>query len=93
MSKMSELHRELSECAYSLGYESIEDAQVNGYDIDYENHTLVDVRDKIHQEYMEKKADVLPRLKQLQHNLISAGEPHWSAVISDTIQLLEKEDL
>lgn len=93
MSKMSELHRELTECAYDLGYESLEDAQVNGYDIDYDNHTLVDVRDKIHQEYLEKKASVLPKLKELQHNLIEAKEPQWSAVVSDTIQLLEKGDI
>lgn len=93
MSKMSELHRELTERAYDLGYESLEDAQANGYDIDYDNQTLVDVRDKLHQEHLEKKASVLPKLKELQHNLIEAREPQWSAIITDTIQLLEEGEL
>lgn len=35
MSKMSQLHAELSEQAYELGYESLEQAQANGVEIQY----------------------------------------------------------
>ena len=41
MSKMSELHRELSEQASELGFESIEQAEANGYTIDYTESRLV----------------------------------------------------
>lgn len=93
MSKMSELHRELTECAYDLGFESIEEAEANGYTVDYATQTLVDGRELAHKEYLEKKEAILAKLKELQHNLIEAKEPKWSAVVSDTIQLLEKGDI
>ena len=35
MSKMSQLHAELSEQAYELGYESIEEAEANGLQVQY----------------------------------------------------------
>lgn len=35
MSKMAQLHMELSEQAYELGYESIEEAETNGVKIQY----------------------------------------------------------
>ena len=40
MSKMSQLHAYLTEQAAELGYESIEEAEANGYVVDYENKTL-----------------------------------------------------
>lgn len=44
MSKMSQLHAELSEQASQLGFHSIEEAEINGYEVDYENATLVEGR-------------------------------------------------
>ena len=42
MSKMSELHMELEEYACDgLGFNSLDEALKNGYEIDYENHSLV----------------------------------------------------
>ena len=35
MSKMSQLHAELSEAAAELGFESIEDAEAHGYKVEY----------------------------------------------------------
>lgn len=35
MSKMSQLHAELSEQAYELGYESLEEAEANGLKVQY----------------------------------------------------------
>lgn len=92
MSKMSELHRELTECAYDLGFESIEEAEANGYTVDYATQTLVDGRELAHQEYIEKKEAVLPKLQELKSNLIKAREPQWGAIISDAIDLIEKGD-
>ena len=41
MSKMSQLHAELSVNASELGYASLEDALEAGYQIDYKNGGLV----------------------------------------------------
>ena len=41
MSKMSQLHAELSEQASELGFESIEQAEANGYEIEYDNCRLL----------------------------------------------------
>ena len=41
MSKMSQLHMELSEQAADLGFASIEEAEKNGYVIDYIQSKLI----------------------------------------------------
>ena len=40
MSKMSQLHAELTEQASELGFESLEQALANGYEVDYDNYKL-----------------------------------------------------
>ena len=40
MSKMSQLHADLTEQAADLGFGSIEEAEVHGYKVDYVNGTL-----------------------------------------------------
>lgn len=41
MSKMSEIAMELDDCAIELGFESYEEAIAKGYEVDYENRTLI----------------------------------------------------
>ena len=41
MSEMSQLHAELSEQAYELGYETLQDALNDGYEADYNERKLV----------------------------------------------------
>ena len=41
MSKMSQLHAELTSQAAELGFESIEQAEANGFKVDYEKQKLV----------------------------------------------------
>ena len=50
MSKMSQLHAELSEQAYELGFESIEAAEQAGYGIDMINEKLIEPEEAAHQE-------------------------------------------
>ena len=57
MSKMSQLHAELSEQATELGFESLEEALANGYEVDYEEGELVNpyvLSDKAHEEAHEE---------------------------------------
>lgn len=47
MSKMSQLHAELSEQAYELGFESIGEAEQAGYGVDWENAKLIKAEDDV----------------------------------------------
>lgn len=56
MSKLSQLHAELSEQAAELGFENLEEALANGYEVDYEAKELVNpyvLCDKAHEEAHE----------------------------------------
>lgn len=56
MSRMSQLHAELSEQAAELGFESIEQAEANGFHIDYNGDTWV-LKPDINKAYMEKEEE------------------------------------
>ena len=43
MSKMSQLYTDLTEQANALGFEDINEAEQNGYSVDYTEHKLVKV--------------------------------------------------
>lgn len=65
MSKMSQLHAELSEQAYELGFESIGEAEQAGYGVDWENAKLIKVGDeqeKAHEAWLKKRDNLLERL-------------------------------
>ena len=62
MSKMSQLHAELSEAAAELGFESIEDAEAHGYKVEYnENYASlvpdIDEAYKLEEEEMKRIKD------------------------------------
>lgn len=61
MSKMSELHMELSEQATELGFESLDMALANGYDIDYQSRTLVNGQELAHKAWLMEKEELLAR--------------------------------
>ena len=70
MSKMSQLHAELSEQAYELGFKSIEEAEANGYVVDYEKQKLVQSN-----ELQEKNlVEAIDGLDKLQKELEKAHE-------------------
>lgn len=69
MSKMSQLHAELSEQAYELGYESIEDAEAHGVKIQYNadgTATLVPFLTEAEQEQAEQavKDEMLDKIDE-----------------------------
>ena len=86
MSKMSQLHAELSEQAYDLGFRSIEEAEANGYVVDYENQKLVQSK-----ELQEKNlVEAIDGLDKLQRELEKAHE-EWEK--EKDILLTEAEEL
>lgn len=73
MSKMSQLHAELSEQASELGFRSIEEAEANGYGIDYDKGVLVDGRELAHKDWLERKELILKALNDLYDNYVEGS--------------------
>lgn len=84
MSKMSQLHAELSEQANELGFETIQDAVNSGYVVDYDKGKLVKCglgypetveylakeQEKAHEAWLEERDEVLGGLLNLMvHNV------------------------
>lgn len=99
MSKMSQLHAELSEQAYKLGYASLENAMADGYVADYEKGTLVDGRELAHNDWLKRKEEILDNLGQLQVCLSNKVE-HWNIngiddweVIANTISFIKEGEI
>lgn len=62
MSKMSQLHAELSEQAYELGYESLGEAEQMGCEVDWENQKLIPPEEAAHRALRHEKLRVLAGL-------------------------------
>lgn len=60
MSKMSQLHAELSEQAVDMGYSSLEYAtEIAGCEVDYEKGKLIPPEEAAHNSLMEAKEEIL----------------------------------
>lgn len=66
MSKMSELHRELSEQAVEMGYSSLEYAtDVAGCEIDYVKGRLLPPEEAAHNALLKEKEEIIEDLEKL----------------------------
>lgn len=63
MSKMSQLHAELSEQAYELGFESLDEAAQAGYGLDWEKHKLLSPEELAHKAWVEERDLIIKRLR------------------------------
>lgn len=81
MSKLSKIHAELEEQAAELGFESIEQAEANGYIVEYsgEEAFLVPNTDreleKAHEAWLQNRDRILHWLEKLSRHLES-HKPH-----------------
>lgn len=67
MSKMSQLNAMLTEQAYELGYESLEQAFDNGWEVDYEHEVLVkrvDILEQAHKDWLKEREEVIKSLER-----------------------------
>lgn len=62
MSKMSELHRELSEQAYDMGYESLGEAEQMGCEVDWENQKLIPPEEAAHNAQLSERDKIVEEL-------------------------------
>lgn len=89
MSKMSQLHAELSEQAYELGFESIGEAEQAGYGVDWENAKLVkleDEQEKAHKAWLEEKEEILRRLQNLYDELVYIKTDDFNMEYLETVK-------
>ena len=80
MSKMSQLHAELSEQAYSLGYANLESAIADGYTVDYDKCALVNGQEQAHKEWLKERDEVIADLELLRD-------------LERTIEILTQEEI
>ena len=62
---MSQLHAELSEQAYALGYESLGEAEQMGCEVDWEKARLIPPEESAHEGLMKEKAELLEDLDKV----------------------------
>ena len=62
MSKMSQLHAELSEQAYDLGYVSLEAAEAHGCEVDYEKGKLIPPEEAAHNAQLAERDKIVEEL-------------------------------
>lgn len=65
MSKMSQLHAELSEQAADLGYESLGEAEQMGCEVDWENRKLIPPEEAAHNSILRERDEIIEDLKKL----------------------------
>lgn len=108
MSKMSELHRELSEQAYDLGFLSLEDAENHGWRVNYEQAKLeppvvqpsldeMKEQEKAHEAWLKEKHEVLHLLESVKEDIIdlNGGDNNHVAIdeLNYVIDFIEKGEV
>ena len=96
---MSQLHADLIGQAAQLGFHSIEEAEINGYEVDYEKGILVEEREKAHDAWLKEKEQVLNELRVLR--AVFANDEYKREIDSQsamdiiyrTIQFIEKGEV
>lgn len=93
MSKMSQLHAELTEQAARLGFESIEEAEAHGYVVDYESHELVDGQEQAHKDWLEERDATLRALYEVHARAMDESRLADACIIKDTINFIKKGEI
>ena len=95
---MSQLHAELTQQAYDLGFESIEEAEANGYHINYcDNEVkltldMAKAQEQAHKAWVEEKQQVLDELTDVIHD----DELDWGEIVrkvEHAIEFIEKGEV
>lgn len=95
MSKMSQLHAELSEQASELGFESIGEAEQAGYGVDWNRGKLVDGRELAHEAWLKERDELLERLEKKQDKLkrMLCDDTGLYTLITDAINFIKKGEI
>lgn len=94
MSKLSQLHAELSEQAAELGFESLGEAEQAGYEVDWENSKLIKVEDeqyKAHEAWLKERDEVLEEQAQLHEHLTVLGYDALAESVYRAIKFIREQ--
>lgn len=89
MSRMSQLHAELTEQAYELGFESIGEAEQAGYGVDWEKHKLLDPQDLAHRAWLEERDKVIEDLDHIARGYLEIGFKDHADVLCRAIKFIK----
>ena len=97
MSKISQLHADLSEQATDLGYKTLEQALDDGWCVDYDEGRLykrIDVQEEAHAEWLKEREEVLKRLNNLYDELVYIDmDDEYLATVNDAIDFIKKGEV
>ena len=98
MSKMSQLHAELTEQAAELGFQSIEEAEANGYEVisDGEWAKLVkseDEQEQAHNAWLEQREQIITNLTTIKDKLETEGYDIYTDWLEETINFIKQGEI
>lgn len=93
MSKMSQLHADLTEQAAQLGFHSIEEAEINGYEVDYEKGILVEGREKAHEVWLERRNQIIKNLTTIKNKLETEGYDIRASWLDEAINFINEGEI
>lgn len=105
MSKLSQLHMELEEQASELGFESIDEALMKGYAVDYGKGRLVrrglgyseavkylaKEQEKAHEVWLKERDEVLEEQEQLHDHLMELGYDALADSVYRAIKFIKEQ--
>ena len=96
MSKMSQLHADLTSQAAELGFESIGEAEQAGYGIDWEKAKLISPQEMAHNEWVEERDKIVQSLvNAIFHNrkLNNGKGTYEQTVMQEAINFIKKGEV
>lgn len=97
MSKMSNLHLELTEQANRLGFESIEQAETYGYRIDYSGDgwslkpDINRVYAEAHKAWLKEREGVLADLREILKDYLAVDQQDEVGALNRAIKFIEED--
>lgn len=97
MSKISNIHLELTEQANELGFESIEQAEANGYKVDYTGEGWVlkpdtnKAYEEKHEAWLKERDNVIKSLTSLRERAIAQKDTEDALIIGNAILFIKEQ--
>ena len=99
MSKMSQLHAELTEQAAELGFQSIEEAEANGYHISYTDNKVKLTFDmskaceEAHEAWLDQREQIITNLTTIKDKLETEGYDIYTDWLEETINFIKQGEI
>lgn len=96
MSKMSQLHAMLTQQAAELGFMSIEEAEANGYEVDYFKQELVPTDNEselneAHEAWLKERDEVVKSLTLMRERAISQEDTEDALLLGNAILFIKEQ--